>query len=454
VPTQVGPYRIRETLAQRSVTTVFRAEHERLGRVVLLISLKKSLAEGSSFASALDREAKILSRMAHSSLPRLLDVSTESPPTWLVIENVDGPSLFAVLERTRRIEVASAVAMTLELALGLGHIHARRVVHRNVQPHGIVVSRDGRVVLLDFGLAEDDKPAAAVSFEPNEGTFGHRYTAPEQIMGEPATPMSDVFSLGVVLYEMLCGQGPWDEGKPTPTELSRRIRGEEPGPLSAHGVQISNELSHLVLRCLAKRPEERFEDGAALATALENVLDSLSTLPVPILVTRALAVAGLGEVLVEDKVRRRKKKAVAERSIRQFAGQLAGLLALIVIGTVVIEGFMRETKISRVSEERLNDSERAFLRVLAHPWAEVFVDGRMVDVTPMAKPIVVTVGRHYVTFKHPNAPDEQREIVVTTGQTVLVDVTMRVERHAIDVGNARDARDAGTDAAKDAARSP
>ncbi len=445
----MGPYRIRELLAEGSVTTLFRAEHERLGRVVLLKTLKKSLAEGSSFAAALDGEAKILSRVTHSSLPRLLDVSTESPPTWFAVENVDGPSLFAVVERTRRIEVASAVAIALELALGLGHMHARRFVHRNVEPHGIVVSRDGRVVLVDLGLAEEDKPAATARFDPTDGAFGHQYSAPEQIMGEPATPMSDVFGLGVVLYEMLCGQGPWDDGKPTSTEVSRRIRSEEPAPLSTHGLRVPGELSHLVLSCLAKRPEDRYENGTALATALESVLDSLSTSPVPILVTRALAVAGLGEILIEDKGPRRKTKATTERPIRQFVVQLAGLLALVLAGAVVIEGFLRETKISRISEERLNDSDRGFLRVLARPWAEVFVDGRLVDETPMAKPIVVTVGRHYVTFKHPNAPDEQREIMVSPRQTVLVDVTMRIERRVVDAG-----MDASVDARDDAAGSP
>lgn len=445
MPTQVGPYRIRESLAEGAITSLHRAEHERLGRVVFLRTLKKGLAEGSPFAVALEHEAKMLSRMAHASIPRLLDVSTDSPPTWLAFEYVDGPSLAMVLERTHRIEVASAAGIALEIALGLGHVHGRHIVHRHVEPRGIVISRDGRVVLLDFGRAEENKPATTARFEPPESVHGHRYTAPEQIMGEPATPMSDVFSLGVVLYEMLCGQGPWDEGKPTPTELSRRIRSEDPTALSAHGLRIPSELSAIVLRCLAKRPEERFEDGAALATALENALDSLSPSPVPILVTRALAIAGLGEVLVEDKVRRKRKKAASERPLRQLVQQLVGLLALVVTGAIVTEVFLRETDVSRVAEEHLNGAERGFLRVLARPWAEIVVDGRSVDVTPMAKPIVVTVGRHFVTFKHPNAPDEQREIVVALGQTVLVDVTMRIERPGID---------AGVDASNDAASTP
>lgn len=434
MPNRVGPYRIVETLSEGAITSLHRAEHERLGRVVLLKTLKKGLADKSPFAVALEHEAHMASRLAHVSIVRLLEVSADSPPTWLAFEHLDGVSLALVLERTRHIEVASAVALASEMAQGLGHAHTRHIVHRHIEPRGVVVCRDGRVVFSDLGFSEDDKPPTPSRFDLLENVHGHRYTAPEQIMGEPATPMSDVFSLGAVLYEMLCGRGPWDEGNPSPTELSRRIRSEEPAPLAAPGVRMPRDISAIVLRCLAKRPEERFEDGSALATALEHALDILSPLPVPILVTRALAVAGLGEVLSEDKVRRKKKTAEVERPLRQLTGQLVGLLGMVVVGVIVLEVFLRETEVSRSSEEQLNGSERGFLRVLARPWADVAVDGRPWDVTPIAKPLVVATGRHYVTFKHPNAPDEQREIVVAPGQTVLVDVTMRIERPGGDAG--------------------
>jgi eukaryotic-like serine/threonine-protein kinase len=445
VATLVGPYRIRESLAEGAVTTLFRAEHEHLGRVVLLKTLKKTLVQGSPFAATIEREAKILSRIGHANLPKLLDVSAESPPTWLAMENIEGPSLAALTQATRRIEMTSAVAIGLELALGISHLHSRHIILNHLDPKGISLSFDGRVVWMDLGSATDDKPTTVSKFEPPEGKQDHRYSAPEQIMGEPGTFMSDVFSLGLLLYEMLCGEGPWDEGKPSASELSRRMRSEEPRAISSHGLRISNQLSQVIMRCLSKRPEERFEDAVALAAALEPLLDSISPLSTPILVTRALAAAGLGQVLPEEKGRRKRKIAVVERSLRPLASQLAGLLALIIGGTIVIEGFLREGKIDRAGEERLNGSDRGYLRVLAHPWAEVFVDGKLIDVTPMAKPIVVSVGRHFVTFKHPNAPDEQRSIMVSLGQTVLLDVTMRLDRRTID---------AGTDAASDAPISP
>lgn len=439
--TQVGPYRIREALVEGAVTTLFRAEHERLGRVVLLKTLKKTLVQGSPFAATLEREARIVSRLAHPNVPKLLDISAESPPTWLALENIDGPSLATLTKVTRRLETASAVAIALELALGLGHLHTRRIVLRHLDPKGILLALDGRVVWMDLEHASEDKPTTPLRFQSADEMQSHRYTAPEQIMGEPATSMSDVFAFGVLLYELLSGQGPWDEDNPSASELSRRMRSEDPRVLS----NIPNELSQIVMRCLAKRPDERFEDGTALAEALEPLLDSLSPLPTANLVTRALAGAGLGHALTEEKTHRKRKMVASERSLQPLMGQLAGLLVLIIIGTVAIEGFWGETKVDRVSEERLNGAERGFLRVLAHPWAEVFVDGKLIDVTPMAKPIVVSMGHHYVTFKHPNAPDEQRSINVSLGQTVLVDVTMRLDRRA---------GDAGIDAASDAPISP
>ena len=418
-------------MSEGSITSIYRAEHERLGRVVLLKTLKESLVEGSPLAASLGSEAKILSRMAHAAIPRLFEISSEPNPTWMALENVEGPSLAAILERSRRLEVPSAVAIAIEMAHGLGHAHARHVVHRNVDPRAVVVSPDGRVAFLDFGFAEEfGIPRVPSRFEAVESVRMHRYAAPEQILGERATPQSDVFALGVVLYEMLCGQGPWDEGKPPVAELSRRIRSEEPAPLSAHGIRVPEMLSHVVMRCLSKSVDERHEDGNALAAALEEAMDALSNSPIPVLVTRALAVANLGEVVADDKVRRRRTKAANRLPLRLLARQLGGLFLLVVASAAVIEGFVHDKDISRVSGENIIESERGFLRVLARPWAEVVVDGQTVDVTPMGKPIVVSAGRHYVTFKHPNAPDEQREIVVIPGQTVLVDVTMRVERRS------------------------
>ncbi|MDC0742383.1 serine/threonine-protein kinase [Polyangium mundeleinium] len=439
---QIGPYRVREKLSEGAIATLYRAEHERLGRVAIVKALKGTLAEGSPLGSALGREARILAKMGHASVVRCLDVSPGSGATWVALEDVPGPRLAAVLARTKRLPHEVAMAIALGVASGLGHAHARGIVHRDVRPEGIALAPDGRSVLVDFGAAMDlSAPAAPSPFDGSERLSGPEYAAPEQIVGEPASPRSDVFSLGVVLYEMLAGARPWDEGAEGREELARRVRSQEPQPLDRHGIVLPRGLSRIVMRCLAKRPEDRFEDGDALAEALAEALDEATRDPSRKLVTRALALSFLGEEIGEEKGRRQPKKGPPPLPLGPLAQRLAVLFGLVVVGAVVVEGFVREEDVTAEPASEADASERGYVKVLARPWAEVLVDGRYVDVTPIGRPIPVVSGRHYVTFKHPNAPDEKREIRVIAGQTVLLDVTMRIERRAAPVG-----ADAGTDA--------
>ena len=197
---------------------------------------------------------------------------------------------------------------------------------------------------------------------------------------------------------------------------------------------VSPTLERVVWRCLAKRPEDRYEDGNAASEALLEALDELSTTPVRVLVTRALRAAQLGEELPEGKAARKPVRKAPPPSLRPLVQALLGIFALIVLGAFVIETFIREEDVPQTSAESLEKGEKGQLRVLARPWAEVFVDGQLIDVTPIGRPIPVVPGKHYITFKHPSAPDEKKEIRVAAGQTVVLDVTMRIERAIIDAG--------------------
>ncbi len=444
MPTQVGPYRVREKLSEGAIATLYRGEHERLGRVAIVKALKGTLAEGSPLGSALGREARILAKMGHASVVRCLDVSPGSGATWVAIEDVPGPRLSAVLARAGKLPHGVATAIALGVASGLGHAHARGITHRDVRPEGIVLAPDGRSVLVDFGAALDaSAPATPSPFDGSERLSGPEYAAPEQIVGEPATPRSDVFSLGVVLYEMLSGARPWDEGAEGREDLARKVRTEEPLSLERHGVTVPRLLARFVMRCLAKRPEERYEDGDAAAEALAEVLDEGTREPSRKLVTRALALSGLGEEIGEEKGRRVPKKGPPPLPLGPLGQRLVLLFGLVVLGAGVVEGFMRDEDVAAKPADDVDTSPRGYVKVLARPWAEVLVDGRFVDVTPIGRPIPVAPGRHYVTFKHPNAPDEKREIRVVSGQTVLLDVTMRIERRTLPA-----APDAGPDASE------
>jgi serine/threonine-protein kinase len=447
-----GPYRVREKLSEGAIAALYRAEHETLGRAALVKALKSTLAEGSPLGEALLREARVLGKLSHESIVRLFDMGHAGSGAWIALEEVRGPRLSELVARSahKRLEPPAATAIALALASGLGHLHARGIVHRDLRPDVVVIGRDGRVVIVDLGAALDRAaPPSPSPFDGSETLSGPEYAAPEQIVGEAASPRSDVFSLGVMLYEMLCGVRPWEgwgrgerEGA---KEVARRVRSEEPPPLAEHGVTAPRALARVVARCLAKRPEDRFEDGEALAEALAEALDEQTQKDARSLVTRALSRAGLGEEIAEGRGRRKPKAAPVPLPLWPLGGRLLVLFGLVVAGGAAVEGLLREEDVPAAAEDAEEGTGRGYLRVLARPWAEVLVDGQFVDVTPIGRPIPVMPGRHYVTFKHPNAPDEKREIRVAGGQTVVLDVTMRIDRPA---------SDAGADAATDAAASP
>ena len=435
VPSRFGPYKVTEKLSESATTTLYRAEHERLFRKVLIKTPRGTLVQGSPLGLALAREATLLGKLDHPAIPAVFDYAVEETSAWVAQEDIAGVRLRAVLARAKKLEPAVAIAIALSLAEGLGHAHARSIVHRDVRPESVLLSREGRAVLVDFSAALDLRaPPSASPFDGSDRLSGPEYQAPEQILGETATARSDVFSLGILLYEMLAGQRPWDEGADGIKEIARRVRSEDPPPLASQGVLVSPTLERVVWRCLAKRPEDRYEDGSAASEALLEALDELSTTPVRVLVTRALRAAQLGEELPEGKAARKPVRKAPPPSLRPLVQALLGIFALIVLGAFVIETFVREEDVPQTSAESLEKGEKGQLRVLARPWAEVFVDGQLIDVTPIGRPIPVVPGKHYITFKHPSAPDEKKEIRVAAGQTVVLDVTMRIERAIMDAG--------------------
>ena len=191
-----------------------------------------------------------------------------------------------------------------------------------------------------------------------------------------------------------------------------------------------------MLRAISKRPEDRYADGRALAVALEEALAELGAPSGRVLVTRALAAARLAEELpTADAAAPARAPLIggAPRSFAETARSLGVVFLLIVAGGAGIElGLRREEEPAApaTTDSTLTGAakERGYLKVLARPWAEVYIDGELVEVTPVARPIPIDPGKHYVTFRHPYAPDEKRSVKVVAGQTVLLDVTMRVER--------------------------
>ncbi|WP_437591258.1 serine/threonine protein kinase [Sorangium sp. So ce1000] len=465
---QLGPYILREAVSTRALTVTYRAEHAGLGRAALIKTLKPTVSASSAFAAGLEREAKILARIRHPSIIDIHDFQRDDDRIWLVLEPLSGPTLAALRARAGRLDEGAAAAIALEIARGLGHAHERGVVHRELRPERVIITPPGGVKILEFAAASDGRqPSLPEPFEGSDTFARPDYMAPEQILGADAGPQADVFALGVVLFEMLTGVRPFDEPKAGPADanqasnrasgpprardedrwaegraVAHRIRSAPPQPLRGLVPDVSRGLERVVLRCLEKEPEQRYENGRAVADALAEELAERGHPQPRALIAGALAAAKLGGDELPPAQAPSARPAAERRSAPSLApdvGRLLGVFALVVAGGALIELGLREHDAAAPpsAEERqpgARSEERGYLKVLARPWAEVVIDGELVDVTPMARAIPLQAGRHYVTFRHPNAPEEKRTISVSAGQTVTLDVSMRIDRSALDAG--------------------
>jgi eukaryotic-like serine/threonine-protein kinase len=429
LPTIEG-FRVLEELGSGSLSSVYKAAEEPLGRIVALKVLKGTIAPTSPFASQLEREARVLAELSHPNIGSLHAFMKTAGHMHLVLEFVDGFSLAALLRKRPGAPPDSVAAIGAAVARGLAHAHERGIVHRDIKPANILVSKRGDVKIFDFGIAQrsSDEPVGLAAPRLEDVTaFGTpAYMSPEQILGETVDARSDIFALGVVLYQLLCGARPFERGDEAERRPSaHRIRRDPPIPLHRRAPEVPLALERIVMRAIEKLPADRFQTAEALADSLEELADARSGLRSEELVVRAIEHAGLTPPREGSGAAAPRERARA--SVRRAIAGLAVLGAVAVGGGIVLQATAhRDGQAAGSRPLELLPAAPGFLRVLATPWAEVWVDGQRVDVTPFARGIPLTPGTHYVTLVHPYAPVEKRTLVVASGETRTIDVVMNV----------------------------
>ena len=285
--TKAGPYEIVASIGAGGMGEVYRARATRLGRDVALKFLPESFARETDRLHRFEQEARAVAALNHPNILAVFDIGALDGSPYLVSELLEGESLRAVLDRGA-LPQRKTIEYGVQIAQGLAAAHDKGIVHRDLKPENVFVTHDGRIKILDFGLAKLVQGPGAGEPEPDSITrtsSSHTaagvvmgtasYMAPEQVRGQAADPRTDIFAFGAILYEMLSGRRAFR--RDTPAETMTAVLREDPPELTDAFHPTSPALDRIIRRCLEKNPEQRFQSARDLSFALSALSGSDAT---------------------------------------------------------------------------------------------------------------------------------------------------------------------------------
>ena len=265
-----GRYRLEAQVAVGGMGEVWRATDLLLERTVAVKLLRESFAEDPVIAERFRREALTAAGLSHPNMANVFDYVQENGRTGIVMEFVEGETLADRIARTGPFEVADAVRTTSALLAALSIAHEAGVVHRDVKPGNVMISPTGEVKVTDFGIARAAGHETLTETGMVVGTA--HYLSPEQVSGKPASPSSDLYAVGAILYEMLTGAKPFEAETPLAVAMQRLTA--DPRALKEHRPDIPEEVAQVAMTALARDPESRYASADGMRSALESALAS------------------------------------------------------------------------------------------------------------------------------------------------------------------------------------
>jgi serine/threonine-protein kinase len=271
-------YQLLEQLGTGGMSNVHRARDLMLERNVAIKILHEDYSKDQSFQDRFRQEARAAANLSHPNIVTVHDFGYDFGQLFIVMEYVPGKDLKSILRQRGRYTVDEAIPLVVQACAGLGYAHRAGLVHCDVKPHNMIVMPDSRLKVTDFGIARalstilPDERADVVWGSP-------QYFSPEQAVGEPPSPASDVYSLGIVLYEILTGALPFNA--PTSEELARMHLQDQPVPISEYIPDVAPALEQIVMKVLSKEPAARYRTADQLGRVLLKFGTQRETAPSP-----------------------------------------------------------------------------------------------------------------------------------------------------------------------------
>jgi serine/threonine-protein kinase len=262
-------YRLEAKLGSGGMSTVYLARDETLDRPVAVKVMHREMSEQEDQLQRFRQEARAVAKLSHPNVVSVIDAGEDGGHPYIVFEYVKGETLKQRIKREGALDTQDAIAYAIEVARGLGVAHARNMVHRDIKPQNVLIDEEGRAKLTDFGISRQLEQDGVTATGRVLGTTD--YVAPEQAMGKPVDPRSDVYSLGVVLYEMLVGQVPFSAD--SQVGVAMKHVNEELPDVQRRRPEVSAAVALVVERATAKDPAERYGTVAEMIDDLETALE-------------------------------------------------------------------------------------------------------------------------------------------------------------------------------------
>lgn len=264
----VDRYEILEKIGTGGMSDVYKAKDHKLNRFVAVKVLKQEFSENANFVSKFRIEAQAAAGLMHPNIVNVYDVGEESENHYIVMELVEGITLKKYIEKKARLSVKEAVSIAIQVSMGIEAAHNNHIIHRDIKPQNIIISKEGKVKVTDFGIAK-----AATSNTITSNVMGSvHYTSPEQARGGYSDEKSDIYSLGVTMFEMLTGRVPFN-GETTVAIAIKHIQEEFPSPRE-YVPEIPVCVEQIVLKCCQKSPDRRYQSMTELIADLKQSLIS------------------------------------------------------------------------------------------------------------------------------------------------------------------------------------
>ncbi len=264
---KLDQYELTELLARSGMASIFRAIDERTGSTVAVKVPHMQYESDIAFYQRFEREEQIGQKLEHPNIVRVLKPESKSR-LYLVMEFAEGRSLRAILQREKKLDVPRALDLAKQIASALVYMHARGIVHRDLKPDNVLVGDEGKIKLLDFGIAMDEEARRLTWFGLSPPVGTPDYMAPEQVRGKRGDARTDVYALGTMLYEMITGELPYAAANVH--AMMRAKLNEDPRPPRDAMPGIDPQLEEIILRAIDRAPRERYATAREMLTDLED----------------------------------------------------------------------------------------------------------------------------------------------------------------------------------------